>query len=64
MRPSPADLSSLATALAELTARVTEHAEHAAAAGDDDLATELFAVERALTGARRRLARAVSAART
>jgi hypothetical protein len=63
MRPSAADLSSLATALGELATRITVHAEEAAGAGDEDLATELFAVERALAGARRRLARAVTTAR-
>ncbi len=59
-RPMPsaaAELSSLATALDELTRRVTAHAEAAHAAKQDDTARELFAVERSLTTANRRLAR-------
>ncbi len=57
MPASPAELSSLATALDELTRRVTVHAEAAHASKDEETARELFAVERALTGANRRLAR-------
>jgi hypothetical protein len=52
-----AELSSLATALSELTRRVGALAEQAEAARDEELATELFAVERALRGAGRRLER-------
>ena len=56
--PAPmAELSSLSTALDELCRRVGDIAERAAAEHDDDVATELFAVERALTGASRRLGR-------
>lgn len=56
--PSPAaELSSLATALDDLTHRVTAHAEAAHAAKDDETARELFAIERSLTTANRRLAR-------
>ncbi len=51
------ELSSLATALTELTRRVALLAEAAAVAKDHDLATELFAVERSLTAAGRRLDR-------
>jgi hypothetical protein len=53
----PAELSSLATALDELTRRVTAHADAADAAKDEETARELFAIERALSGANRRLAR-------
>jgi HAMP domain-containing protein len=52
-----AELSSLATALDELTARVTAHADAADAAKDEESARELFAIERSLTSANRRLAR-------
>jgi hypothetical protein len=59
--PAPrAELSSLATALDELRGRVAALADEARAGRDDDTATELFAVERALTGASRRLARLTS----
>lgn len=57
MPSSAAELSSLATALDELTGRVTAHADAAHAAGDDETARELFAIERALTTANRRLAK-------
>jgi hypothetical protein len=57
MPSAAAELSSLATALDELTRRVTAHAEAAHAAKQDDTARELFAVERSLTTANRRLAR-------
>ena len=50
----------MVTALDELLRRVAAIAEQAAADHEDDTATELFAVERALTGARRRLGRVVS----
>jgi hypothetical protein len=56
---SPAELSSIATSLEELTRRVTGLGEAAQQVGDDDHAAELFAVERALTGALRRLHRVV-----
>jgi hypothetical protein len=57
MPPASAELSSIATALDELTRRVTTHADAAHAAKDADTARELFAIERALTTANRRLAR-------
>jgi hypothetical protein len=59
-RPMPArsaELSSLATALDELTRRVTAHADAADAAKDEETARELFAIERALSSANRRLSR-------
>ena len=57
MAASSAELSSLATALDELTRRVTVHAEAADAAKDEESARELFAIERSLATANRRLAR-------
>ncbi len=63
MPASPAELSSLSTALGDLTERIGAIATRAAAAHDDDAAAELFAVERALTGAGRRLARLASSRR-
>jgi len=55
-----AELSSVITALDDLIRRVASIADESASASDDDTATELFAVERALTGARRRLSRVVT----
>jgi len=54
-----AELSSLATALDELAGRVTTIAETLSGGERDDVAVELFEVERALGGARRRLGRLV-----
>ena len=51
------ELSSITSTLDELTRRVTALAEQARANEEDDLAAELFGVERALTGALRRLGR-------
>ncbi len=55
--PSDAELSSLSSTLKELNDRVSALAESAQAEGDEDMARELFAVERALGGALRRLRR-------
>ncbi|MGH8995348.1 MAG: hypothetical protein ACRDYB_04845 [Acidimicrobiales bacterium] len=49
-----AEISSLSTTLDELTRRVGSMAE-AAGSGDEELAMELFGVERSLSGALRRL---------
>jgi hypothetical protein len=57
MSARPAELSSLATALDDLTRRVTAHADAADVAKDDETARELFAIERALSSANRRLTR-------
>jgi methyl-accepting chemotaxis protein len=57
--PQTAELSSIASQLEQITARVTAMAESAHAAHEDDLASELFGVERALSGARRRVERVV-----
>ena len=54
---SAAEISSLSSTLAELHERVTAMAESALASGDEDMAHELIAVERALGGALRRLRR-------
>jgi hypothetical protein len=54
---SAAEISSLSSTLAELHDRVTALAEGALASGDEDMAHELIAVERALGGALRRLRR-------
>ena len=63
MAASAAELSSLATALEDLTRRITVHADAASAAKDEDMAKELFAIERALMGASRRLTRLTTALR-
>lgn len=62
MHSSAAELSSLATALEELTRRVTGIAEGYAAAKRDDVATELFQVERGLLSAARRLSKIAGSA--
>jgi hypothetical protein len=54
---SVAELSSLASTLKELNDRVSVMAESAQASGNEDMARELFAVERSLSGALRRLGR-------
>jgi hypothetical protein len=54
---SDAELSSLSSTLKELNDRVSAMAETAQASGNEDMARELFAVERALGGALRRLRR-------
>jgi hypothetical protein len=55
MVASSAELSSLATALDELSRRVTAHADAADVAKDEESARELFAIERSLNSANRRL---------
>jgi hypothetical protein len=52
---SKAELSSISSSLKEMHERVTALAEAAASGGDSDSAHELFAVERTLGGALRRL---------
>jgi hypothetical protein len=59
MDAAAAELSSLATALDELTARLTGIAEGFMQARREDLGSELFAVERLLDTARRRLDKVV-----
>jgi hypothetical protein len=57
MPPETAELSSVATQLDQIMRRVTAMAEHATALHEDDVAAELFGVERALSGAQRRVER-------
>jgi hypothetical protein len=58
------ELSSIASALDELTRRVGAFAEQAQRDQREDEAAELFAVERGLRGAGRRLARLTASRRT
>jgi len=58
-----AELSSLATALEELMERLAVIAETAASEKDEETASELFAVERALRAAQRRLAKLTAGGR-
>lgn len=58
-----AELSSISTALEELSKRVTAIAESCAGSRRDDLAAELYRVERALGTASRSLAKMVSTGR-
>jgi hypothetical protein len=51
------ELSSLTGLLEQVTDRITRMADDASKSREDDVATELFAIERALSGARRRLIR-------
>ncbi|CAN5713246.1 hypothetical protein BH24ACT3_BH24ACT3_18750 [soil metagenome] len=51
-----AELSTIATTLADLTTRVTEQADRAQHAGDEERAVDLYDVERSLQAAARRLA--------
>ncbi len=53
--PAAPELSSVATALGELTTRVAELAESLSTEARDDLATALYEVERSLGAAARRL---------
>ena len=53
-------LSSVATALAEMTKRVTQIAEQLSGTERDDLAVVLFEVERSLNTASRRLDKVVA----
>jgi hypothetical protein len=57
------ELSSLASLLDQVTQRVTAMAETASGGRDEDLAVELFGIERALAGARRRFERLLGAGR-
>ncbi len=61
MTASSAELSSLATALDELTRRITAIADGYASADRDELAADLYGVERSLNGAQRRLNKVIDA---
>lgn len=56
MTTDHAQLSSVATGLTEMIQRVSESADGMRQAGRDDLAGDLFEVERSLQAAARRLA--------
>ncbi len=58
-----AELSSLATGLEELSGRVTRIADQHVGTDDEELAGELYEVERSLLNAHRRLARVVRSRR-
>ena len=57
------ELSSLSTALSDLTKRVTAMADDANRDGQDALAIDLFEIERSLSGAQRRLQKLVGSRR-
>lgn len=59
MEGTAAELSSLATALDDLSRRVTDIAEGLTGTDADSTAVELFEVERALGEAQRRLGRVI-----
>jgi hypothetical protein len=66
MGPLPSELSeisSIAASLDQMVRRVTTMAEGAVAAKRDGVASDLLAVERALTGAARRLERMLASGR-
>jgi hypothetical protein len=54
------ELSSMASTLEQLTRRFSSLADQAIARKQEDVAADLLAVERALTGAQRRLGRLLS----
>ena len=58
-----AQLSSVSTALTEMTKRVTDIADSLAGTDRDDVAAVLYEVERSLANATRRLQKAVDALR-
>lgn len=63
MPPEIAELSSIATSLEQITLRITAMAESAAHGHDAELSSELFGIERALLGARRRVDKLANAKR-
>ena len=60
MSSPPAELSSIASSLHDLTFRISTLAEKYSSEGKDELAHELFEVERALLGGNRRLQKVVA----
>ncbi|MCL4422555.1 MAG: hypothetical protein M1115_05215 [Actinobacteria bacterium] len=60
MEPPIAELSSISATLDEITKRVGALALQAADQGAEELAGDLFSIERALGGAGRRMAKLVS----
>lgn len=59
LRSTRAELTSVASTLAELTERVTSAAEAVARGDEDDVSHDLFDVERSLRAAGRRLETAI-----
>ncbi len=59
MSSDRAQLSSVSTALEDLTIRITESAERHVGTDEEDIASELFEIERSMRAAGRRLARLV-----
>ena len=55
---SPAELSSLETAIRELRERITAAADELVGTSDEDVAVELYDVERSLRTAERRIIKA------
>jgi len=55
--PDYSELSSISATIEAVTRRVSGIAERADRGGEESVAAELFAVERALDGAQRRLSR-------
>lgn len=58
-RTSEAELSSMASVLDDLAKRVTALADRHSGSDDDNLAQDLYAVERSLNEARRRLTKLI-----
>jgi hypothetical protein len=58
--PDRSELSSIAELLDQLTTRITAMAEAVYAQKEDNAASELFAIERTLRGASRRLERVIA----
>jgi hypothetical protein len=61
MQTDLAELSSIASSIEQLTGRLSTIAERASSFKEERVSTELFAVERALQGAGRRLSRLIVA---
>lgn len=59
MAPERAELSSISSTLNQLTQRITTLGEAASTRKDERVASELFAIERSLVAAARRLDRLV-----
>ena len=55
---SPAELSSLETAIRELRERITAAADELVGTSDEDVAIDLYEVERSLRTAQRRIVKA------
>jgi hypothetical protein len=60
MAKPPAELSSISSALEDLSGRISKLADQLSSKGENDLAHELFEVERSLTPPLRRLSRLIN----